>query len=200
MSKDSLMREIRDISLCVSVWFCVTCFVMGIVIGIPLFFASCNLEVTTFCPRYRLFTGTVYMIKINGVEYTEDNPPTFYRRLTTQLRYENDTTTYNTQTTDKTYERYDYRTTIYYATHNDDYTCRVISDKILSSSMDIGKNVTWYSFKSDPTVCEPETTVIRRWYVGFVLVLFAALGTLSIICFHCARKHRYVCSSYIVQV
>ena len=157
-------------------------------LGVPLFFASCNFNVTTFCPRYNLFTGTVYMIKINGVEYTEDNPPSFYRRLT-HLRYENDTTyiTDTTQPTYKTYERYDYRNVVYYATHNDEYTCRVTSGQILSSSMDIGKNVTWYSFKSDPTTCDPETMVVRRWYVGFVFLLCVAL-CVSYICV-------YICGS-----
>ena len=177
------------------------------VMGVPMFFASCNFNVTTFCPRYKLFTGTVYMIKIRGIEYTEDNPPTFYRRLT-HLRYENDTTyitdnsyennttyitdnsyennttyiTDNSENTYKTYQRYDSYTTIYYAKHDDSYTCRVISDKILSSSIDIGKNVTWYSFKSDPTTCDPETMVVRRWYFGLAFVLFVASYLVCLLC------------------
>ena len=154
--------------------FC-SCGLLILVFGLPLFFLNCNYSVTNFCPEYNLFKGTVYMIKIDGTEYTKDNPPMFYSRRLTSLRYENETYHNCNDDKQKKYERYEDASVIYYAKYNDSIICRVTSSEILPSSMDLGKNVTWYSYKSDHTTCERETPIVKQWYAGLVLILISAL-------------------------
>jgi hypothetical protein len=124
------------------------------------------------------------MIKINGIEYTESNPPIFYRKLT-NLRSENDNFIFggnnnnnnnkNKNDNDNRYERYEDATTIYYA-KNIDTTCRFISGEIKTSSVDLGRNITWYSSKSDPSTCVREKGIVDNWYAGLVFLILASIS------------------------
>ena len=171
---------------------CATLFLL--ILGLPLFFTSCNFAVTDFCPRYNLFKGTVYMIKIDGIQYTESNPPNFYRRLT-HLRDadfignfvgDNNNKNNKNDDNDNRYARYESATVIYYA-KNINKICRFISDEIKTSSVDLGRNITWYSLKSDPTTCERKKRIVENWYAGLVFLVFASI-TFIFECFALTKK------------